>query len=139
MKSLVVAAALLVSSAAHASPLVYTPTNPSFGGSPLNGAYLLGRAQAIDRHKDPNAPAAFNPSSAASQLEAFNSTLQQVVLSRVAAAASSSVTGPDGKLIPGVVQTQNFTITITDLGGGKLRIITVDKLTGQSTSFDITQ
>lgn len=139
MRPLMFTVALLGATAAHATPLVYTPINPAFGGSPLHGAYLLGRAQAIDRHKDPDAPAAFNPSSSASQLETFNNTLQQVVLSRLAAAASSSVTGPDGKLIPGIVQTQNFTITITDLGGGKLRIITLDKLTGQSTSFDITQ
>ena len=35
---------------AGAGTLVYTPTNPSFGGNPLNGATLLGTAQAQNQH-----------------------------------------------------------------------------------------
>lgn len=31
---------------AQAGSLVYTPTNPTFGGNPLNGSYLLNSAQA---------------------------------------------------------------------------------------------
>lgn len=38
---------------ASASELVYTPINPSFGGSPLNGSFLLGKAQAQNKHKAP--------------------------------------------------------------------------------------
>ncbi|NRA84596.1 MAG: curli production assembly protein CsgF [Gammaproteobacteria bacterium] len=33
-----------------ATQLVYTPTNPSFGGSALNGSYLLGKAQSQNAH-----------------------------------------------------------------------------------------
>ena len=123
---------------AHANPLVYQPVNPTFGGNPLNGPYLLNRAQAQDRTHDPNATSV-NPLSSQSQLDQFNSALQQAVLSRVSAAVSSSIVGPDGKLIPGTVETQNFLITISDLGGGRIRILTTDKLSGSSTSFDITQ
>ncbi|AXT29480.1 curli production assembly protein CsgF [Pseudoalteromonas tunicata] len=36
-----------------ASELVYTPINPSFGGSPLNGSMLLNKAQAQNKHKAP--------------------------------------------------------------------------------------
>lgn len=36
----------LVTSSAVAGQLTYTPVNPSFGGSPLNGPYLLQKAQA---------------------------------------------------------------------------------------------
>jgi len=124
---------------AQSNPLVYTPVNPSFGGSPLNGSFLLNRADAQNHFKDPSSPAAVNPFSSQSQLEQFNSALQQAVLSRISSAVSSSVVGPDGKLIPGTVQTQNFTISISDIGGGKLRIVTTDKLTGGSTSFEISQ
>jgi len=35
---------------AFAGTLIYTPTNPSFGGNPLNGATLLGTAQAQNQH-----------------------------------------------------------------------------------------
>lgn len=124
---------------AQANPLVYTPVNPTFGGSPLNGPYLLNRAQAQDQNKDPAASSALNPLSSQSQLEQFNNALQQAVLSRVSAAVSSSIVGADGKLIPGTVETQNFLITISDLGGGRIRILTTDKLSGSSTSFDISQ
>jgi len=46
---------LLLSAGASATELVYTPVNPSFGGSPLNGAWLLGNAQAQNNKKDPDA------------------------------------------------------------------------------------
>ncbi|WP_226944972.1 curli assembly protein CsgF, partial [Pseudomonas aeruginosa] len=39
---------------AMATELVYAPVNPSFGGNPLNGTYLLNNATAQDRHKDPD-------------------------------------------------------------------------------------
>ena len=119
---------------------VYTPVNPSFGGSPLNGGYLLGRAQAQDRHKDPAASA---PGASSffqrSQLDQFTDTLQRVILSRVASAVSSQVVGNDGRLAPGTVETTDFTITIADLGSGRLRVSTTDKLSGQTTTFDIGQ
>jgi len=37
----------------NASELVYTPINPSFGGNPLNGSFLMGKAQAQNKHKAP--------------------------------------------------------------------------------------
>ena len=138
-KQIVAVVLAMLAGLAHANPLVYTPVNPTFGGSPLNGPYLLNRAQAQDDHKDPAASSALNPLSSQSQLEQFNSALQQAVLSRVSAAVSSSIIGADGKLIPGTVETQNFMITISDLGGGRIRTVTADKLTGSSTSFDISQ
>jgi curli production assembly/transport component CsgF len=35
---------------ASAGTLIYTPTNPSFGGNPLNGSTLLSTAQAQNQH-----------------------------------------------------------------------------------------
>lgn len=43
--------ALVTMSWANASELVYKPINPSFGGSPLNGSFLLGKAQSQNKHK----------------------------------------------------------------------------------------
>ncbi|WP_448547445.1 curli assembly protein CsgF [Thalassotalea fusca] len=42
---------MVFASALSASELVYTPINPSFGGSPLNGSFLLSKAQAQNKHK----------------------------------------------------------------------------------------
>jgi curli production assembly/transport component CsgF len=40
-----------VAGPAYAGTLVYTPTNPSFGGNPLNGSTLLSSAQAQNQHQ----------------------------------------------------------------------------------------
>jgi curli production assembly/transport component CsgF len=47
LRTLIIGAGLaLATSCASASSLVYTPTNPTFGGNPLNGTFLLQQAQA---------------------------------------------------------------------------------------------
>jgi curli production assembly/transport component CsgF len=46
-RTLIIAAGLACAvSCASASSLVYTPTNPTFGGNPANGPNLLAQAQA---------------------------------------------------------------------------------------------
>jgi curli production assembly/transport component CsgF len=41
---------LLAAGPAQAGALVYTPTNPTFGGNSLNGSYLFNSAQAQNQH-----------------------------------------------------------------------------------------
>ncbi|MDA8621304.1 curli assembly protein CsgF [Psychrosphaera sp.] len=43
----------LLPSLSIASDLIYKPVNPSFGGNPLNGSFLLSKAQAQNTHKAP--------------------------------------------------------------------------------------
>lgn len=38
---------------ANATELVYEPINPSFGGNPLNGSFLLNKANAQNTHSAP--------------------------------------------------------------------------------------
>ena len=121
---------------AIATELVYTPVNPAFGGSPLNGSVLLNAAQAQNKHKDPDDPA--NQFSEKSPLQQFNESLQRSVLSQLASAATSSVIS-DGRLVPGTVQTGDFKIVVSDLGGGMLQITTTDLVTGAVTSFQVSQ
>ncbi|WNW14394.1 curli assembly protein CsgF (plasmid) [Pseudomonas sp. DTU_2021_1001937_2_SI_NGA_ILE_001] len=117
----------------QAGELVYTPQNPSFGGNPLNGAVLLNQANAQNKFTESTA------SSQQSSLEQFNSMLQSAILSRVSSAVTSSIVGTDGKLSPGVVETTDFSIAITNLQGGLLQIVTTDKRTGQTTQFQVNQ
>jgi curli production assembly/transport component CsgF len=126
------------SACVHASELVYTPVNPSFGGNPLNGPVLLNSAQAQNKTKDPDAPTV-TPSSQQTSLQQFNDILERSVLSRLSSAATSSIIDQTGKLVPGTVNTGNFTIQISDLGGGLLQVTTTDKATGASTSFQVGQ
>lgn len=122
-----------VSWTAAATELVYTPVNPNFGGNPLNGATLLSAAQAQNKSKDPDS----DQKSKQSALEQFNDSLQRAVLGRLASALTSNVVGPNGQLVPGTVETNDFIITIVDTGGGSLRVTTTDKVTGVSTSFEV--
>lgn len=124
-------------SVASATEMVYVPLNPSFGGNPANGLVLLGSAQATNKHKESGlgGPSIFNQS----PLQQFNDTLERAVLGQLASSATSKVIGPDGKLIPGSVETGNFRIQITDLGAGNLRVTTTDKVTGTATSFEVGQ
>lgn len=118
----------------HATELVYAPVNPNFGGSSLNGSSLLGAAQAQNKKKDPDADLGKDKQSA---LQQFNESLQRSVLGRLASAATSQILGSNGELVPGTVETGDFLIAITDLGGGTLKVVTTDKLTGAATSFEI--
>ncbi|KAB0617096.1 curli assembly protein CsgF [Castellaniella defragrans] len=53
LQAALAAAGLLLSGTAPAGQLVYVPVNPSFGGNPLNGSYLLQSAQAQKRYPYP--------------------------------------------------------------------------------------
>jgi curli production assembly/transport component CsgF len=120
-------------SAASATELVYTPVNPSFGGSPLNGSTLLSQAQAQNKAKDPDS----DKQDKESALQQFNDSLQRAVLGRLASALTSNIIGPNGQLIPGTVETGDFLINIVDTGNGSLQVTTTDKVTGASTSFEV--
>ncbi|SEN20227.1 curli production assembly/transport component CsgF [Duganella sp. CF517] len=129
--------ATLLASGAGATDIVYQPVNPAFGGYPANGQHLLATATATNTHVGKDSPGRSLLDQ--SPLAQFNQTLERTVLSQLAAAATSKLTGADGKLVPGTFSTQNFTINVVDLGGGMLRITTTDKATGASTSFEVAQ
>lgn len=125
---------------ATATELIYTPINPNFGGSPFNGPPMLDNALSQNKYTEDNGSGAgsldFHQPTA---LEEFNDTLQRTILSRLAASATSQITGQDGNLRPGTVETTDFSISIVDVGGGMLKILTTDKSTGAQTSFQVGQ
>jgi len=145
MAKRIVAVAILgaLSGGAWAGELVYQPINPAFGGSPLNGNFLLNEAQAQDNYKDPQASSAtasaFAARSLGTPLQQFNQSLQRTILNRIASSVTGTVVDANGNLIPGIIETTDFTIAIVDQGGGLLRITTTDNATGQSTSFQVSQ
>tara|TARA_R110000737_G_scaffold321307_2_gene333246 strand:- start:88 stop:543 length:456 start_codon:yes stop_codon:yes gene_type:complete len=72
---LAVMLSLSVVSSALASELIYTPINPSFGGSPHNGNFLLGKAQSQNKHK-----ASINKKSYA---EKFQESLERAYINKM--------------------------------------------------------
>lgn len=128
----------LAAASAQATELVYYPLNPSFGGNPLNGNVLLNSALATSKHTDPDLDLE-GALEQATPLEQFNDTLERAILSRMASAVSSKIIGSDGNFIPGRLETDNFTIDVTDVGDGILTITTIDKLMGGSTTFQVSK
>ncbi|HET6555204.1 MAG TPA: curli assembly protein CsgF [Dyella sp.] len=121
---------------AVATTLVYTPVNPNFGGSPLNGPNLLNEANAQNYYKNPGA----SGSAGAKQLtplQQFQQELQQAVLSRIAQSVTGGIVNAQGQLVPGTIQTSDFIINISQVSPGVLQITTTDKSTGQTTSFQV--
>lgn len=121
------AAMWLLSGAAAATDLVYVPQNPSFGGNPNNAPGLLAVAQAQNGYKAPTR----------SSLENFNNNLQAAILSRLQSEALITMFGRSSTLVPGSYDTANYTIKVTDSGGGILTIETIDKITGASATFTV--
>lgn len=121
---------MMISNISLSSELVYTPVNPSFGGSPLNGNFLLNSAQSQNTHKDPALE-----EEEESALEDFNNRLQRSLLNRLTSSLSSSFVDENGNLVPGEVETNDFTVSIVDEGNGTLSVTTTDKITGDSTTF----
>lgn len=134
--ALVLIALGIITSRCIATDVVYVPINPAFGGNPVNGSILLNAASATNKHPAP--VSAVNGALAQTPLQQFNSQLERSILSQLAAATGSKISA-GGKLVPGSVETANFIITISDLGGGLLQITTTDKTTGLSTSFQVSQ
>lgn len=131
MRNLLCAAFFCFSIPVLASDLIYTPTNPSFGGNPLNGTVLLNSAQAQNTFKDPSLD------DDESGLDDFNDSLQRSLLSRLTSTLSQSMVDENGNLIPGTLETSDYIIDIVDQGDGTISVTTTEKLTGGSTTFVI--
>ena len=116
---------LLTSSQSIASELVYSPVNPSFGGNPINGSYLLSNAQFQNKHTSGS-----TSSSQRSSLDRFNDSLQSRLLSQLLADIG------EGGQNSGMLSTDDFIVQI-EQGSGGLNIISTDKNTGESTSITV--
>lgn len=136
-KLILICGLTLLANTAMATEIVYTPVNPSFGGSPLNGNYLLSNASSQDDNEKSGSRSSADLRTQKSDLDQFNELLQRSILNRIASTVTGSLVDANGNLIPGTVQTADFTITIVDIGGGILEITTIDITTGQSTVFQV--
>jgi len=125
---------ILMANLSYAGPLIYTPTNPSFGGNPAYGSILLGEAQVQDQNKAP-----VEPKNVDSALDTFNKRLQTALINRLTSNVISSVVNGSGKIGEGTVETTDFKVDIVDIGKGVLRITTTSKLTGQVQTFEYDQ
>jgi len=111
----------------QATELVYTPVNPSFGGNPLNGTWLLNNAQAQNDYDDPDLKDR-TAVAGTSALERFTSQLQSRLLGQV---LDNISTGNSGSL-----STDAFIVNVVD-DSGSLTIEVTDRVTGEISEIQV--
>ncbi|WP_394242399.1 curli assembly protein CsgF [Halopseudomonas laoshanensis] len=117
---LLACAGLALGAGASATELVYTPVNPSFGGNPLNGSWLLSNAQSQNSHRADSSSR--SSASGISALQRFTSQLESRLLSQL---LTDIQNGDSGSLT-----TDAFIINIID-DSGMLSIVITDRQTGE--------
>ena len=109
----------------HSSELVYQPVNPSFGGSALNGSYLLNNAQSQNDFKDPDLGDFSRPTA----LDRLTSSLESRLISQLLADVG------DGN--SGYLSTEDYVIQIDEGADGTLSVIITDLLTNDTTQIEV--
>jgi curli production assembly/transport component CsgF len=100
---------------ASAGTLVYTPTNPSFGGNPLNGSTLLGSAQAQNQHLPSTNSNGSGGSSALTPGQIFAQQLTSQLYASLANKITTSIFGTNAAP-SGTFSFEGTTITYTNDG-----------------------
>lgn len=111
----------------QATELVYTPINPSFGGNPLNGTWLLNNAQAQNDYDDPDLKKRTSLAGT-SALERFSNQLESRLLGQLLDNISSGNTGS--------MSTDAFIVNVID-DSGQLTIVVTDRATGEVSEIQV--
>ena len=122
---------LLFAYNATATQLVWTPINPSFGGNPFNGAWLMNSAQAQNKLKEPYDASRWYRD----PLETFQQDLNRQILNRLSRKILDGAFGEEA-LEPGHYDTGTYTIDVTAGMDGIVVIIT-DTTTGEEIIVEV--
>ncbi|WP_404376382.1 curli assembly protein CsgF [Vreelandella aquamarina] len=116
----------LFSANSVAGELIYQPINPSFGGDPFIGSYLLSKAQSQDTNTDPNARSIETLSATDRLIQSLESRLISQLISDVGA----------GDIGEGSFDSGEFSVVVRD-EGGQLIVRVIDKVTGDVTNISV--
>jgi curli production assembly/transport component CsgF len=100
---------------AQAGTLVYAPTNPTFGGNPLNGSYLFNNAQVQNQFTQSGASAAAG-STALTPGQIFAQQLTSQLYSSLANKITQAIFGENAAQ-SGSFSFEGTTITYAQVGG----------------------
>lgn len=126
---------ILLISTTQATEMVYKPINPSFGGNPLNGSFLLNKAQAQNKHRAPIKRKTY--------AEKFQDSLERAYINKIVReitdlafgeAANGSVFDQNSTFMSGDYEIQiittnpdSITVQITNTVSGEVTIIEVPR------------
>lgn len=123
MKKFAVLLFLLTSSCVSSTELVYTPINPSFGGNPLNGNFLLQKAQSQNAYAEERPTLSF--------VDKFQEALERNIINSLTRRIA------DGDLVDGVYNTGEFLVEITTGTDGSVIVNITNLDTGEVTIITI--
>lgn len=121
-RTLLALVTLCVASSGQATELIYTPVNPSFGGNPQNGAFLLNKAQAQNNNKSNSTEKDF--------VTRFKESLERNIINSITRGVA------DGEITDGVYDTGDFRIEVASTGNGVMLTITNTE-TGEITVIEM--
>ncbi|MCS6230554.1 curli assembly protein CsgF [Shewanella baltica] len=121
-RTLLTLVTLCVASSGQATELIYTPVNPSFGGNPQNGAFLLNKAQAQNDNKSNSTEKDF--------VTRFKESLERNIINSITRGVA------DGEITDGVYDTGDFRIEVASTGNGVMLTITNTE-TGEITVIEM--
>jgi curli production assembly/transport component CsgF len=138
MQRVIVAFALVFGlvASAQASPMVYQPVNPNFGGSPLNGPFLLGEAASnnYDHLTNPNATTNLLGAQQQTTADLLRQALISSLISQASSLAINDILGTNGtaansgtfniggEIIAFEREGGNINITLTDPNGSQTQV-----------------
>ncbi len=123
---------ILFGGGVFATELVYEPINPSFGGNPMNGNFLLNQAEMQNDHKDPALSDRNDP------LEDFQQSLTRQILYRLASQIVDQAFGEFGDdLQGGHYEFGNYIIDVNPVEGENITVTIIDTATGGTTSINV--
>ena len=121
-RTLLAVVTLCLASSGQATELIYTPVNPSFGGNPQNGAFLLNKAQAQNDNKSNSTEKDF--------VTRFKESLERNIINSITRGVA------DGEITDGVYDTGDFRIEVASTGNGVMLTITNTE-TGEITVIEM--
>lgn len=121
---------IILKTNAFSSELVFEFTNPSFGGNPLYGSYLLQQAEMQNMFKEE--PSAYQPRSI---VESFEETLLRQILNRLAYKIVEQAFGEEG-LEEGTYYIGEYIIEVTPQAD-VIRVEIINTATGGDTIIEV--
>ncbi|MBA3988422.1 curli assembly protein CsgF [Aliidiomarina maris] len=115
----VVIAAACMSKPVMATQLVYEPINPSFGGNPLNGSFLLQKAQSQNAHRADTSQRSF--------VQRFQEQLERNIINSLTRRIA------DGELVEGIYDTGEYTVEVIGQPDGSVLVYITNNASGELT------
>ncbi len=123
----------LMPAVASASPLVFAFLNPSFGGSPFNGQWMLAQAEAQNKHIEKTKPFKMPKRDPVTD---FKESLNRQILYKLSSRIVNAAFGEEG-LEPGHYDLDDYTINIMTSPLDGIRLTITDKLGGGQTIIEV--